>query len=130
MCKAILMMLLVVLGNNVAKAGQHSYSCAVENAYLVDEDGRIKENARFTGIMRGDRFTVDRLTGSVAGGRVPAFPMVKSSVLFPGGKGNAFKSYFQGYNFVSYLEVYEHRDGEEKPFVLHDGASIFSGFCE
>lgn len=130
MRKAILMMLLAVLSSSAAKAGQDSYFCAVENVYLLDDKGRIKENASLTRIMRGDRFSVDRLTGNVAGERIPAFPLVKSSVLFPGGKGNSFKSYFQGYNFVSYLEVYEYKDGEEKPFVLHDGASIFSGFCE
>ena len=130
MRKAILMMLLTVISSSAAKAGQYFYSCAVENVYLVDDKGRIKENARLTGNMRGERFSVDRLTGSVAGGRIPAFPVVKSSVLFPGGEGNSFKAYFQGYDFVSYLEVHEYMDGEGKPFVLHDGASIFSGFCE
>jgi hypothetical protein len=130
MRKAIVMMLLAVVSSSAAKAGQYSYFCAVENVYLVDDRGRIKENAILTGIMRGERFTVDRVTGNVAGERIPAFPLVKSSILSPGGKGNPFKSYFQGYNFVSYLEVHEYKDGEGKPFVLHDGDSIFSGFCE
>jgi hypothetical protein len=130
MRKAIVMVLLAVVGSSAAKAGQYSYSCGVEHVYLVDDKGRIKENANLIGIMRGERFSVDRVTGKVAGDRIPAFPVVKSSVLFPGGKGNSFKSYFQGYNFVSYLEVYEYQDDEGKPFVMHDGDSIFSGFCE
>jgi hypothetical protein len=129
MRKAILITLLAVLSGSTV-AGQYSYSCAVENVYLVDDKGRIKENATLTGIMRGERFSADLLTGNVAGQRIPAFPVVKSSVLYPSGKGKSFKSYFQGYNFVSYLEVYEYMGGEEKPFVLHDGASIFSGFCD
>lgn len=129
MRKAILITLLAVACNS-AVAGQYSYFCIVDNVYLVDDKGRIKENANLTRIMRGERFSADLLTGNVTGDRIPAFPVVKSSVLFPSGKGKSFKSYFQGYNFVSYLEVYEHRDGEGKPFVLHDGTSILSGFCE
>jgi len=130
MHKTIVMMLLAVVSSSAATAGQYSYSCAVENVYLVDDKGRIRENANLTGIMRGERFSVDRVTGKVTGDRIPALPLVKSSVLAPGGKANSFKSYFQGYNFVSYVEVYEYKDDEGKPFVLHDGDSIFSGFCE
>jgi len=130
MRKAIVMTLLAVVSSSAANAGQYSYTCAVENVYLLDDKGRIRENANLTSIMRGERFSVDRVTATVTGDRIPAFPVVKSSVLVPGGKGNSFKSYFQGYNFVSYLEVYEYKEDEGKPFVLHDADSIFSGFCE
>jgi hypothetical protein len=123
------MALLAVVSSGAA-AAPSSYACAAQNVYLVDDKGRIKEDAILTRNMRGERFSVDVMTGRIAGERIPAFPAVKFAVLSPSGKGGPFRVYFQGYNYVSYLEVYEHQDGEAKPFVLHDGESIYSGFCE
>jgi hypothetical protein len=123
-------MALLAVASGGAAAAQNSYTCSAQNVYLVDDKGRIKEDATLTRNMRGERFSVDLLTGKVGGERIPAVPPVKYSILSPSGKGGPFRSYFQGYNYVSYLEIYEFMEGETKPFVLHDGASLFSGFCE
>lgn len=131
MRKAILMMLLATLCSSTA-AGQFSYFCTVQSVYQIDGKGQIEKSSNIwlTDLMRGQRFSVDRRNGNVAGEHVPAFRPDKFVVLFPGGDGNAFKSYFQGGNFVGFLEIYEYTDGKKKPYVLHDGASIYSGICE
>ena len=73
--------------------------------------GRVDHDHR-----NGERFAADRQTGGITGERVPAFRPDKFVVLFPGRNGDSFKSYFQGYNFVDYLEVYEYKEGKKKPF--------------
>ena len=128
--RRVILMTLLAAASSGAEAVQSSYSCAAQNVYLLDDKGRIKEDATLARNMRGERFSVDMMTGRIAGERIPAFPAVKFAVLSPSGKGGPFRVYFQGYNYVSYLEVYEHQDGGAKPFVLHDGESIYSGFCE
>ena len=75
-------------------------------------------------------FRVDRYTGFVAGEKIPATKARQSQVLAPGGLENAFKSYFKDYNFTSYLEIYEQKKGPQKPFILHDGGLIYTGFCK
>ena len=114
----------------VALAGDYSYFCTINNVYQLGDDGLITLSASHTKIMRNERFSVDRRTGVIVGERIPAFRATKHEVLFPGRDGNSFKSYFQDYNFVSYLEVYEYRQGTRKPFVLHDSINIYAGFCE
>ena len=111
-------------------AGQISYYCSVRNVYHLGDDATISKNPRDTLAMRNATFRVDRMTGFVAGEKIPAIQSRQSQVLSSGDGENPFKSYFKDYNFTSYLEIYEHKKGPQKPFILHDADVVYTGFCE
>lgn len=83
------------------------------------------------GVKAGDKFAVDRRTGTVTGERVPAFNARRFDVLGDGKNGNSFKVVFSGQNgYLGYLAIAEYKAGKSKPFILDDSIWVATGICE
>ena len=126
--------LLVLTFSMQSFSGKFGYECVVEAKYGVSDEGEmIRDKTKF---FDGKAFSVSRETGEVAGlERVSSTLAKQTIVINPGSSEMSFKSIalfdhpVTGGEMNS-IEIQEFEESVEKPFVMLNGSSVFSGTCK
>ena len=113
----------------LTNAGDFAFQCTVKHAYEVTKDGQLVKSKMYDPAFKNEQFAVDRKTGAVVGEKIPLFGKRNHQVIWNGGEGNSFKSIYTSGSFVGYLEVMDWVEQREKPFVLKDSITVFTGTC-
>jgi hypothetical protein len=124
---------LVMTFSMQAFSGKFGYECVVESSYRVSGEGELIRNS--TMVFEGEKFSVSRETGEVAGFQAVSSMRAKQlSVINQGTSEMSFKSIalFSHPNVggeINVIEIEEFVESDEKPFVMMRGVTIFSGIC-
>jgi hypothetical protein len=116
--------------SGVLQAGAEGYVCKVAARTHLTDTGTLSSDPKSEWI--GDVFTVDRKSGKIIGTSIKSDDY-KTEVIDVGSSKWSFKAIGKtGDMFgtlVMYLEVWEHRKGSPKPFILVDSVVMYSGTC-
>ena len=125
---SIAILLLICTNLNAATL---SYTCEVTNVYGLNDDGSLKVSGFDKG-MKGNKFSVSRVTGEIIGQVVPTIVANSTRVINKGSSENSFKTVAEFDEQFQILEVQEFRKGDSKPFVSSSmgGAGIVTGLCK
>ena len=119
--------------NNLS-AGPVEYKCEINYEYSLASSGELKEGKR---IYKGEKFHIERPSGTVLGGGLGNHSYPKKMIIDPGSKQQNFKLLYlskpilgteNGKNAV-YIEVNEYAETYEKPFVAVTNTKVLSGIC-
>lgn len=121
---------LYLCGSSPATGSPLAYTCMVETAYGLRDDGKLEESKIYRK-LKGSAFSVSRVTGEIIGEVLPTIMAKSTSVIQKGGKEYSFKTVAIFENNVQVLEVQEFKEGPLKPFVASSmgGAGIVTGTC-
>lgn len=112
-------------------ASDADYLCTVHEAYDVTADGKLESKSTTHKFLIGQRFSVERTTGAMAGD-VKHGTYSEITVLDPGSDEQSYKvvgvSKAQ-YMYLDYLEIKEYADSPNKPFIFRSRTGIRTGTC-
>ena len=127
----ILFIVCAATTSGIAISAERAYTCKVERAYDLKEDGRLHPSV-WEKTFRGSQFSVSRITGQIIGEVVPTERAESTRVVNSGSNKNSFKTIADFGDTFQLLEVQEFRKTDKKPFVAMSmsGGAIVTGFCE
>lgn len=108
-----------------------AYKCTVTDAKGLSDNGLLEPD-EFSQMFPGKEFVLDKGTGRITGGLSNHNGNGQPEVLDYGSTEQAFKAItiFRPFVTVEYLYIEEFNRSNLKPFMLIDGAHIFTGICE
>ena len=115
-------------------AGPVEYKCEINYEYFLTSSGELKEEKR---IYKGEKFHIERPTGTVLGGGLGNHFYPTKKIIDPGSKEQNFKLLYLSKHVVGtengknavYIEVNEYAETYEKPFVVITNTKVLSGIC-
>ncbi len=124
-------LILTIVAGPVAYGSEGRYRCEVEKFYDF-EDAEFRRDDGSD--LIGDRFAVDRATGTISGFELNNEMAQQRLVLDRGSNKQAFKvlSIFQvygPYHNVKYLYIEEFEQKAEKAFFAVSGSWLLTGHC-
>ena len=118
---------------SLAAAGLSSYFCETTRAYGLTEDGSLEINEGYTNHLRGEPFSVDRVSGRI----VSNFHTNHSPRVIwdpKDGDGNSYQVVDLGISnvnaFASVLIIKDGVKSLSKPFIWHWDTIVFIGTCK
>jgi hypothetical protein len=115
-----------------ALGAEDHFVCTIKVEYDLSRQGQL-EVAAMSRYSAGQRFVVDRLTGTVRGKFVSTAGANNLVVVDRGSSENSYKAYWTHPRLasspVAYLEIRTYR-GPKPDFLLVNNAGIYTGNCD
>jgi hypothetical protein len=115
----------------VLTADDH-YVCTISVEYALTQDGRLQQS-NWSERVKGQRFVVDRLTGSIRGNFITTAGADNVKVVDRGSSQNSYKSYWTHPRLASaplgYLEIRTF-EGAKPPFLVVNNSGTYTGICD
>ncbi len=133
MIKFLFLAVSIFTGENLF-AGPIEYKCEIKYEHSLTSIGELSEGKM---IYKGERFHIERPSGTVLGGGLGNRFYPTKIIIDPGSKEQNFKLLYlsnpvkgteNGKNAV-YIEVKEYAETYEKPFVVVTNTKVLSGIC-
>lgn len=119
----------LLIGN--AFAGNFTYTCEVKHVYQLSEKGGLENDLSLEELfIKAGRFSISKNTGRITGNQTLTTPHAFSTrIIHLGSNDNSFKAIAMGNGAVESIQVNEHVNGVDKPFIKMDLITITTGFC-
>lgn len=128
--RVIYLLAAVTMAVSETNAALTSYQCTIAVTFEVGGDGLPSGPHPWDGKLVGKGFSVDRVTGRIAGN--PAFDTGKgeSYLISPGNGDQSFVAYGETGYRRNYIEIKEFTQGTTKPFTMMNYGAVYMGTCE